>query len=643
MARTGTAPAAFLTGRAESGTEPGRPRGCPILCPVRSLPRAPALCLLAGLAGCLSAAGHREKADRAAASIISEKQREVYGRDDPFTIDRPSETFRQKLLLAQGLPFTGTESYTAAKLEPVPHWPEEGYPYDKLPPEEVEAPWEGPAPYVMSLTDALKIGARNSRDYQTQKEAIFLAALDVDIERNNFKTLFFSTLSGGGEADTSPDGPDGVEASADATATKLLKTGALLAGTIAIDLAKLLTGAEDFALGLFGDASITIPLLRGAGEFVVTEPLTQAERDTVYAIQDFELFKQTFAVDVATGYLDVLRRQDEVANAAQNYRNLIVLTRRTRALSAAGQLPGVQEDQARQEELRARNQWIAAQQAYEARLDAFKATLGLPPDARIDLKRDQLEDLIERAKRFSEAEGPKPAELPPAGAPVDLPPPSPAGGPYELREPEAIRLALDRRQDLLVARERIVDAQRRVAVAANALLAGLTLEGSVTSGARRGVTTADLGDSDLDDLVYSASALLDLPLERTPERDAYRATFIALEQSVRGFQALEDDVKLDVRQSLRALLEARESVLIQEQAVTLAAERVTSTNLVLEAGRGEVRDVLDAQESLLEAQNAFTAAMIRYRVSELAIQRDMGVLAVDSDGLWREYVPDEKA
>jgi outer membrane protein TolC len=610
--------------------------------PVRSLPRAPTL-LLAGIAGCLSAQGHREKADRSAASIIGEKQQEVYGEPEPFTIDRPSETFREKLLLAQGLPHTGTESFTAAKLEPVPHWPEEGYPYDKQPPEEVEAPWEGPAPYVMSLTDALKIGAKNSRDYQTQKEAIFLAALDVDVERNNFKTLFFSTLAGGGQADTSPGGPDGVEGSAEGTATKLLKSGALLAGTIAIDLAKLLTGSKDFALGLLGDASITIPLLRGAGTFVVTEPLTQAERNTVYAIRDFEHFKKSFAVEVATGYLEVLRRQDEVSNATQNYRNLILLTRRTRALAAAGQLPGVQEDQARQEELRARDQWIATQQAYEQRLDLFKATLGLPPDARIDLKRDQLEDLIERAKRFVSAEGPKPAELPPMDAPVVLPLPSPEGGPYELNEPVAIRLALDRRQDLLVAREEIVDAQRQVAVAADALLAGLTIQGSVTGGARRGVTTADLGDTDLDDLVYSASALLDLPLERTPERDAYRATFITLEQTVRAFQALEDDVKLEVRQSLRALLEARESVLIQEQAVKLAADRVTSTNLVLEAGRGEVRDVLDAQESLLEAQNALTAAMIRYRVSELSIQRDMGVLEVDSLGLWREYVPDEKA
>jgi outer membrane protein TolC len=217
------------------------------------------------------------------------------------------------------------------------------------------------------------------------------------------------------------------------------------------------------------------------------------------------------------------------------------------------------------------------------------------------------------------------------------------GGPYELQEPRAVGLALENRQDLVVARGEVYDAQRGITVAADALQAGLTLEGSVTSGARRGVTSADQPDANLDDLVYSASALLDLPLERTPERDAYRASFVTLERSVRAFQQLEDRVKLEVRQALRDLLEARESVLIQQQAVQLAQERVTSTNLVLQAGRGEVRDILDAQEALLEAQNALTASMIRYRLSELRIQRDMGVLAVGPDGLWQEYQPDEAA
>ncbi|MCK5804558.1 MAG: TolC family protein, partial [Lentisphaeria bacterium] len=123
------------------------------------------------------------------------------------------------------------------------------------------------------------------------------------------------------------------------------------------------------------------------------------------------------------------------------------------------------------------------------------------------------------------------------------------------------------------------------------------------------------------------------------ERNAYRAAILALEESVRVFQKEEDQVKLDVRRRLRDLEEARESVLIQTQAVTLAESRVRSTDLFLQAGRAAIRDVLDAQESLLSAQNSLSSALVGYRVAELEIQRDMGVLEVSVGGAWQEYDP----
>ena len=55
------------------------------------------------------------------------------------------------------------------------------------------------------------------------------------------------------------------------------------------------------------------------------------------------------------------------------------------------------------------------------------------------------------------------------------------------------------------------------------------------------------------------------------------------------------------------------------------------------------RDVLEAQESLLSAQNSLTAALVSYRIAELELQRDMGVLEVDWKGNWREYSTDESS
>ena len=96
------------------------------------------------------------------------------------------------------------------------------------------------------------------------------------------------------------------------------------------------------------------------------------------------------------------------------------------------------------------------------------------------------------------------------------------------------------------------------------------------------------------------------------------------------------------RNALRGLLQARESYAIQSQAVRLAARRVASTQLFLDAGRAEIRDVLEAREALVSAQNALTAALVSYRVAELQLQRDMDLLEVDEKGLWHEYKPEQQ-
>jgi outer membrane protein TolC len=108
---------------------------------------------------------------------------------------------------------------------------------------------------------------------------------------------------------------------------------------------------------------------------------------------------------------------------------------------------------------------------------------------------------------------------------------------------------------------------------------------------------------------------------------------------VRDVQELEDAIKIQVRNALRTLAQTRESYQIQTLAETLAAQRVDSASLFLQAGRAQVRDVLDAQDDLVSAQNARISALVDYRIAELELQRDMGVIEVDHRGIWSEYRP----
>jgi outer membrane protein TolC len=431
-----------------------------------------------------------------------------------------------------------------------------------------------------------------------------------------------------------------------------LENGSKLTTALAVDLATLLTGSRNSSFGIKGDASLSIPLLRGSGRLIVTEPMKQAEQNLVYAILEFERFKKEFAVSVGQNYLNILKQLDLVKNAQEDYKSRMVSARRSKRLADAGRLKEIEVDQSVQTELVARQRWVSARELYKKQMDTFKGLLGLPPDVEISLDPDELSRMTDdsglnamasedmNSENMDETVGESAERSLPADAPVKLSAPD-AGhaGPLELPARKAIELALENRLDMQIAIGKVFDAQRAVVVAADALGAEFTFLGSASIGQRRTITTADLENARLrtDKGVFSALLTLDLPFERTAEAVAYRNSFILLEQAVRNVQHLEDTIKIEVRSRLRELLEARETIRIQAKAVSLAQKRVKSIQLFMDAGRAETRDLLEAQDALLQAQNNLTSARVNYRIAELEIQRDMGVLVVTDTGLWQEY------
>lgn len=616
------------------------------------LKRFPTVVVIVGIAyalgGC-TAAGYRAEADDAANRILQQKQAQAVGRHTPFTIETPADTLRRRLLDGQNLATSGRASRGTDTLKKTEHWPEADYPKRAASDDRVvDGEIVEDEAVLLTLTEALQIGARNSRAYQTQKENVFRAALDLDLEldafRNTYAGLISSLLSSDQDLGESVTG---LSNSGELSVTRRLKSGATLGGSVAIDLVRLLSNPRESSFGILADVTVTIPLLSGSGEHIVTEPLKQAEREVIYAFWGFERFKRTFAVGVASDYLSVLQQGDQVKNAADNYRNLIVATRRARRLADADRLPPIQADQALQDELRARDRWISARDSFASAIDRFKISLGLPTDARIALDPAELTRLADAAgarlaKAIAQRGDGDDGKAQPADAPITLVEPTREfAGPYELDPSDAVMYAIESRLDLRETNGRVYDAQRFVVVAADALEAGLTLTGGATAGESRSIGSATLSDGQLrpERGRYDVGLDLDLPFERTAERNAYRDAYIQLERATRDVQELEDTIKLDIFDGLRTLSQARESYVIQSEALKLAQRRVDSTNAFLQAGRAEIRDLLEAQESLVAARDAQTAALVDYRVSELELQRDMGLLTVDERGLWREFEP----
>ena len=581
--------------------------------------------------GCKSPQIWRMEADDVAADIIKANQVAAIGRNEGFSIETPADVLRRRLLGAQGLQVAGPSSLGTDQLKPVPHWPEK----------RAKAPAKGaaatrPAPVAgpevqITLLQALQIAARNNRGYQTAKETVFTTALGLDLESQEFRNTYAGLLSGALSHDESGLRPvGGAKESGSVSWSREFRGGAALTGRLGVDLVRLLTRGYGSSTGIFADASISVPLLRGAGRHIVTEPLTQAQRNVIYSLYALERHKRTLAVQVATDYLGVLQQADQVKNATESHDRLVMAAERAKARWEADRLLKTQLEETQQDVLRARDRVISARNSYQGRLDALKITLGLPTDARIVLDRKELIALVDQAKA---AMGEKDA---------DADETSSKRGKLELPVLKAVELALGKRLDLRMAQGRVVDAQRGVVVSADGLRADLTLTAAVVTGAGR-----DIGSAGLDNArprpergVYSAAVTSDLPWERTAERNAYRTSYITLEQVIRSVQELEDKIKLSIRGALRTLAQTRKSFVIQSSAVKLALSRVTGTKLLFKLERVEMQEVLKAQEALVQAQDALTAALVNYRIAELELQRDMGVLEVDEKGLWREYRPE---
>jgi outer membrane protein TolC len=457
---------------------------------------------------------------------------------------------------------------------------------------------------VITLAQAVAIATAYNRDYQRQKEQLYLKALDLTLARHQFARRWFGTIDAKYNRDSEDEK---VDSGAGVGFRQLLADGAIISVDIAVDWARFLTGDPRTSLASILSAEASQPLLRGRGRQVVQENLTQAERDVLYQIRSFNRYRKDFVVSIADGYYRVLELKSSVTNAENSYYRFVESRKRLQIEAEAGQARPFDVDEAEQQALNAENRWVQAQQNYERALDEFKVTLSLPPDAKIELDENELKALEE----------------------IGIIEPG-----YELAE--AVETASLRRLDLANSKDKIDDAARKVVLAADGLGIELNLVGSAGVGSTP--------QTDFDRLQFHRGNYSfglesnDLGLDKKAERNAYREALITLEQQQRQYEIDRDRMELDVRQALRALKAESERYRIQKLALGLAERRLETQQLLLEIGQSNVRLLLESQGALLEAQDDVTRALVAHAIAKLGFFRDIGILQVKPDGMWEQQI-----
>ena len=466
--------------------------------------------------------------------------------------------------------------------------------------------------YLITLSDALAIAVNNSRDYQSQKEQLYNQALSLTESRRNYNTLSDASAYYSGSRNEWGHGIPPAGATVDRFDNRGFGAGLrrmfAWGGRVSLDFTQsyvrnLTNGATS---GSSTDLAFSVvqPFLNGAGPLVAYEGQRQAERSMVYTVRNFKRYQQSFIINVAQQYYDLLRSKDQLTNAEKNVESTTYNWNKMKRLAEGDRKTLLDVGNTNQNRLNAELRLIDEEISYLNQLDSYKQFLGLDLDLDI---------------------GPDPAELDALWVRGMIRP--------DMQMNEAIQIALGNRLDFLTVKEQTADSERAVKIAFRNFLPNLDFSYRYSVG--------DDDDKDRIKLDFENNSQswgldLGLPLDWIPRRNNYKRALLGLTQAERSERQAQDNLIIEVRNSWRQLERLRRNYEIQQESRTTAESQVRRVNLELEMGITDTRELIIANDDLLAINNSLTSSLVNYTIARLRFWNTIERLEIDEKGMWNE-------
>tara|TARA_B000000475_G_scaffold236486_1_gene204545 strand:- start:150 stop:2327 length:2178 start_codon:yes stop_codon:yes gene_type:complete len=269
----------------------------------------------------------------------------------------------------------------------------------------------------LTIEEAVKIGLRNSRDYQEQVENMYLAALALTFERYRYdvRPVAFGDEIGTNVAyENSPNsGSSWGLGKTNLGVSKLFPSGAQLMAELTNNTIWMLSGNSGSQTATTLAYSLVQPLAFDVQRTINLEKITQQERNVLYKIRDFARFRKDFYVTVVTGsralplpgssgsgelaflirgarsptvgFYYLLYEIQRLRNQKTTIRSLESLIRDLQALGEAGRATSLDVTELQSSLERGHLYLAHRERVVKTEMDRFKMQLGLPPDLNISL------------------------------------------------------------------------------------------------------------------------------------------------------------------------------------------------------------------------------------------------------------------
>jgi hypothetical protein len=286
--------------------------------------------------------------------------------------------------------------------------------------------------FLIKLEQACELGLINSREYQDQRENLYLAALPVSLQRFSFAAQFLATANSAYET-TGPLTPVLGErqrfvGDVGTGVNKLFPTGALLLYRAANQYVfELINGHPQVSVTAL-TLDITQPLLSGGGLAVNLEPLTQSERNLLYQIRSYARFRKQFYVNIAGGlqalgnqgidptaggqvtgiatagggYLPAVQQAAFLEVDQQNVASFGKFLVQFEAFKEGDQVSDQQVGQIKQGLVSGQSTVLQRELSLRSALDSLKIQLGLSPMLGLDIDQSPLRPIKDHMNRYQQ-------------------------------------------------------------------------------------------------------------------------------------------------------------------------------------------------------------------------------------------------
>ncbi|MGH7336303.1 MAG: TolC family protein, partial [Myxococcota bacterium] len=333
---------------------------------------------------------------------------------------------------------------------------------------------------------------------------------------------------------------------------------------------------------------ISQPLFQGRSRLENRERIDDAERRIAASEHALASAREDLALQVVRGFYDVVGASELVGVAGKSLERVEELGEIARAKLSLGSVSKMDVFRTDLHAARIRNAVVQQTARVDAGLDALKMLLGIDPRVKLEID--------------ARLQGPSAVDL----AGEDL-----------------VEKALERRHEVVEAREQVTDTERKLLLARQRLWPAVSLAGFY---ARQG-----LGDTFDDSLVldrdeWTIGLRSTVPLDRTAERVALAEAELDLRGKERQYRRVRDEVVREVRQAQRQLERAHAELALAAEIADHAEQQAELARFRYEKGITNNFDLVQAEEQRTEAKSAYVLAAIEETLSAALVRRAAGAL-----------------